>query len=199
MNESQDIRQKAHSILQEILDSKEFAQQEPSPSWLSKFIDRILEHIPNAPEWADDLLEWGLYFILAIIAISAFIYILKYFKKFPSFQKISHNVIENSEAIIDHETLRDQAYDYLQKGEYRLAIRYIYKSLLLYLDKTGSLVYESGKTDGEYVREFSRNSSREVEEFALLTNFFERKWYGGEESSLEDFQQCENILRSFGL
>jgi hypothetical protein len=91
---------------------------------------------------------------------------------------------------MDPETARARAYEHSQQGEYGPAIRYLYLSLLLYLDKAGLITYDTGKTNGEYINE-TRGSMRDrAEHFAFLTALFERKWYGMEESSAGDFQQC---------
>ncbi len=93
-----------------------------------------------------------------------------------------------------------QANEFYRAGDYRRAIRYLYLSLLLYLDKAGLLTYDAGKTDGEYLDEIYGNMKDEAERFASLTLFFERKWYGMEESSAGDFQHCEDtFVRLTGL
>ena len=198
-HERQDMNQRAGAALEEILSMEEFRDQELQLHWWSKLIERIFHYLPSETGWMSTALEWLFYIIAALVTVSIFVLIAKRFRRLPSFTT-PHSVPIETQRHIDPEAVRMQANEFYRAGDYRRAIRYLYLSLLLYLDKAGLLTYDTGKTDGEYLDEIYGNMADEAERFASLTLFFERKWYGMEESSAGDFQQCEDtFVRLTGL
>ncbi|MFC1719405.1 DUF4129 domain-containing protein [Candidatus Poribacteria bacterium] len=187
------MSQHARAELEEILSTEEFKGSSPQPPWWSKWIERLLRRLPGGVGWVGRLLEWMLYLAAVLALVSVCVFIARRFRRSPSFTT-NYSIPAESEYNTDPEAVRNQAHECFQRGEYRQAIRYLYLSLLLNLDKVGILKYDIAKTNGEYLSEARVSMSGRVEKFASLTRFFEQKWYGMEESSAGDFQQCEETF-----
>ena len=190
----QDMNLRARTELEEILNREEFKGQNLQPPWWSRWVERLLRRLPGGGiAWIFMLLKWLFYLIVIFLIVFVCVSIAKYFRRSP-FSTTNRDVPTDFRRHTDPEAARRQAHEYSQQGEHRQAIRYLYLSLLLYLDKAGLLMYDAGKTNGEYIGEIRGNTENKAENFAFLTSFFERKWYGMEKSSAGDFQQCEETF-----
>ena len=187
------MNQRARVELEEILNTKEFRGQISQPSWWPRLVERLLRRLPGGVGWIGALLEWLSYFAFVLVIVGICILIARRFRRSPSFTTNRNFSVESSRHT-DPEIAKAQAHECFQRGEYRQAIRYLYLSLLLNLNRAGLLAYDVAKTNGEYLGEVRVSMSDGAERFASLTQFFERKWYGMEESSAGDFQQCEETF-----
>lgn len=191
-HERQGMSQRAHKELEQILNTKEFSGQDLEPSWLSRWLENLLGRLPGGTRWLGVLLEWLFYLAAVIAIISLCVFIAMRLRRFPSIKTGRYTPVESGDN--DPETAKAKAHEYFQSGEYRQAIRHLYLSLLLNLDRAGLVTYDVAKTNGEYESEVRASMSGKAESFHLLTRFFERKWYGMEESNAMDFQQCEETF-----
>jgi hypothetical protein len=194
-SERADMVQRANAALKEILDREEFNAQEPKASFWSRQIQRLISYLPAVPRWLGTVLQWLFYPAALLVIFLALILILKRFRKLPS-RKRDYGVTVEPQSRADPELIKIEAHKWSQKGDYRQAIRCLFLSLLLYLDKMGLLTYDPGKTNGQYLGEVHKGMAKEAETFASLTLLFERKWYGMEESSEQDFYQYEQAFAS---
>jgi len=192
-HDRQGMNQHARAELEEILNTKEFKGQISQPPWWSRLVERFLGRLPGGVGWIGALLEWLSYFVFVFVIVGICIFIARRFRRSPSFTT-NRNISVESSRHTDPETAKAQAHECFQRGEYRQAIRYLYLSLLLNLNRAGLLAYDVAKTNGEYLGEVRVSMSDKAERFTSLTQFFERKWYGMEESRAEDFQQCEETF-----
>lgn len=192
-HERLDMNQRARAALEEILSAEEFKNQGSRPSWWARLVERLFDYLPGEAKWLGAVLEWLFYLFLTIAAILAFVFIAKRFRRLPSFTT-EYDFLTETQLHMDPGVARMQAYEYSKKGDYRSAIRYLYLSLLLHLDKSGLLTYDASKTNGEYFGEVYSSIGGKAETFASLTLLFERKWYGMEECSAGDFQRYEEKL-----
>ena len=194
-SERANMVQRANAALKEILDREEFNVQEPKASFWSRQIQRLISYLPAVPGWLGAILEWLFYPAALIVILLIFIFIVKRFRRLP-LRKQDYGVSTESQSRVDPESMKIEAYEWSQKGDYRQAIRCLFLSLLLYLDKAGLLTYDQGKTNGQYLSEIHKGMANEAKTFASLTLLFERKWYGMEESSEQDFHQYEQAFAS---
>ena len=192
-HERLDMNQRARAALEEILSAEEFKNQGSRPSWWARLVERLFDYLPGEARWLGAVLEWLFYLFLIIAAILAFVFIARRFRRLPSF-KTEYDFPTEPQLRMDPGIARMRAYKYSQEGDYRNAIRYLYLSLLLHMDKSGLLTYDVSKTNGEYLGEVYSSIGGKVESFASVTLFFERKWYGMEESSAGDFHRYEEEL-----
>jgi hypothetical protein len=193
--ERADMVQRANAALKEILDREEFNAQEPKASFWFRQLERLISYLPAVPRWLSTVLQWLFYPVALIVIFLALILILKRFRRFP-FLKRDYGVTVEPQSRADPELIKIEAHKWSQKGDYRQAIRCLFLSLLLYLDKMGLLNYDPGKTNGQYLSEVHKGMDNKAETFASLTLLFERKWYGMEESSEQDFHQYEQAFAS---
>ena len=187
--------QRANAALKEILDREEFNAQEPKASFWFRQIERFLNYLPAAPRWLGAVLGWLFYPAALLLILLVLVFVVKRFRRLP-LRKQDYSVSIEPQDRVDPESMKIEAYEWSQKGDYRQAIRCLFLSLLLYLDKTGMLTYDQGKTNGQYLSEAHKRMANEAENFASLILFFERKWYGMEESSEQDFHQYEQAFAS---
>jgi len=194
-SERADMVHRANAALEEILDREEFNVQEPKASFWLRQLERFLNYLPAAPRWLGAVLEWLFYPAALFLILLVLVLIAKRFRRLP-LRKQDYSVSIEPQNLADPESMKIEAYEWSQKGDYRQAIRCLFLSLLLYLDKIGLLTYDQGKTNGQYLSEAHKGMANEAENFAFLILLFERKWYGMEESSEQDFHQYKQTFAS---
>ena len=85
--------------------------------------------------------------------------------------------------------------DAFQKGDFRLAIRYLYLQTLQKLTLAGFIQFSPDKTNYEYVREMgSRNLQNE---FASITLSYEYVWYGEFTVNEHQYNRIKNEYTQF--
>jgi hypothetical protein len=92
--------------------------------------------------------------------------------------------------------LWQQAEKLAQEGRYLDALRMLYRAVLGLLHRRQLLRYESTRTNGEYVHEvrLSPQAPAELrEQFAQLTDLFERKWYGDRVCEAAEFREGRKL------
>jgi hypothetical protein len=189
------MNQRASSALEDILNTPEFKVADSQMSLWSRMVDRLFAYLSGRTGWLNTILRWLIYSVLAFVTISIILYLVRRLRRLPSFTAHRDDAPEpqGNESL---ENMLTQAYNCSQDGNYREAIRYLFLSLLTYLDNVCLITYEAAKTNGEYINEFNKSVGNEAERFASLALLFERKWYGMEESNIQDFQECEEYFHA---
>jgi len=188
---NEEARQKLGEILQrpEFAGNKAFAESLQSiADWLSSLWNNLIGKNVNI----DNLGFWESLFAVLAAALILFIFFyasLRLYRYFvPEYAETP--TVGYASTSADTEQLRTQASICAENGEYREAIRYLYLSLLLFLDKKMLIRYRLSKTNREYLQEFQKNE-KEIESFYRLVSFFEGKWYGMEPCSSIDYRQFQ--------
>jgi hypothetical protein len=143
----------------------------------------------SLPPWGGMLLK----IISYIIIIAIVIFLLYYVIKSISFDNrinratvksdVAGDVLENIEEA-DIDGLLAQA---RSAGNFKLAVRFYFLSILKKLHNSGIIAWKRDKTNRDYLYElFSRNYY--FEEIRRLTNSYEEVWYGEHVLSEESFQ-----------
>lgn len=83
---------------------------------------------------------------------------------------------------------------YAARGEYRLALRATYLSLLATLHDQRKIQFRKNRTNWIYVRNF-RGPEPERSGFAALTGIFDRVWYGNEATTADTLAEVRSRLR----
>lgn len=83
----------------------------------------------------------------------------------------------------------------LKKGDFRLAIRYLYLQTLQKLTLAGFIQYSAGKTNYEYVKEMGKRNLQN--EFASVTLSYEYVWYGQFNVNEQQFNRIKNEYSLF--
>jgi hypothetical protein len=88
-------------------------------------------------------------------------------------------------------SLLDQAAQLAALGDLRGALRLLYLATLFALDRAHLIEYEPSKTNWQYTRSLPQGELRQA--FGAFTAIFDRKWYGHELASLDDYEQCRRL------
>lgn len=195
--------------LNEILSRDEFKYREPQSgfrSWLENLVERFFKWLSTGESreipLPNQLLRWLALFIIVLVVNSI---VKRLFLLFKSRILEAKNKTEFHQAApfetpaqMSVESLVHQAHNFSNLGDYKRAIRYLYLSSLLYLDKMGWVRYDQAKTDGEYVKElYNANvnvNSQVWQTFLRFTLIFQRKWYGQEPCDERDFLSSKEIF-----
>ncbi|PKM79804.1 MAG: hypothetical protein CVU89_16425 [Firmicutes bacterium HGW-Firmicutes-14] len=176
--------------LREILMSPEFFFSRWSSSLsdgIGAFLDRVLGSVASA---VGSMGIAGYLFLFVLFAAVCFLVYYAGSRISRAFNPDKSAPGENSgvTAGADDTRLREMAVRFAEAGDYRNAVRHLYLSLLLFMDKRSLISFRQSKTNGEYLREL-RTVSGDTDGFAVMSNFFERKWYGMEQCGIDDYQE----------
>lgn len=104
-------------------------------------------------------------------------------------QKQNEVFLSEEEELVKNEDLLALGKVAVNKGEFRLAVRYYYLNALKKLDELRIIDYQFQKTNKEYREEI--DNSRIKKEFSEITNLYEFIWYGNFNVSESDFKLAE--------
>lgn len=93
---------------------------------------------------------------------------------------------EQLDADVTADDLLRHAAEMARKGEYRLAIRRAYLALLYEMEQRGQLRLHRAKTNRDYLNEL-KNRPHLYPTATVLTNSYERVWYGFSPATPEDY------------
>jgi hypothetical protein len=89
-----------------------------------------------------------------------------------------------------------QAQRLADEGDYRAAFRCAYLASISHLDEVGALRFERSRTNWEYIRELAgRGHVRATDTLGPLTLDFDRKFYGREPCTAEDYHNALGAYR----
>lgn len=165
--------------------------------------------------WIDSQLADALVKLLFFIAIAVGIaFLVRYLlglQQGPRNEKIRPS---GSSAAIDLERIEEELHeaeldDYIQRavndGNYRLAIRLYYLSVLKELSLRELLIWKKDKTNRQYWQELSQVPELQTA-FAQVTRIFEHYWYGNHEMDAENyaavvpyFQRLEQQIKLYQI
>lgn len=125
--------------------------------------------------------SWFLKVIVIVLAIVAIVFLLRALigrdfkrnKKIDTGQKIT---VEELEDRLEEAALTPLIEQALKAGDYRLAVRLYYLSVLQCFSQKKLITWKKDKTNREYLRELS--STAFYDSFRNITGVFERVWYG---------------------
>lgn len=188
--------------VKEVLSRREFRQGVAEKGWsgLVRLLWRVLGRISEAMGRTARFVGWGLLVLGALgLAATTVSLVLKVAgvrrmtlrgRREETPQRILDEGVTSSE-----EALR-RAEDAAKRGNYREALRYLYRGLLLLLAERGLIKYGEATTNWEYVGALSL-SAAEFEPFlAKSTMLFERRWYGLVPATAADYADLTGALES---
>ena len=81
-------------------------------------------------------------------------------------------------------------------GNYRPALQGLLYSLLLSLDRKDIIVFDGTKTNMEYIKIMKNDSMKKISEvFELFCSIYDRKWYGLENCSEEEYREAFELFK----
>jgi hypothetical protein len=186
--------------LSDILNNWEFRKYEQGDS-LQELIMRVLSWLGlkstniNKVDFSD--LAINLFFL--VIGLILIIYLLKHL---APFMRIMTPDVATKEAEAEIGVpliplrLFNKAEDLAHKKNFREALRYLYLALLIELDEKRIISYQNAKTNHQYLKEVNNKASHLRDCFGDMMDLFERKWYGLEECTNEDYRSGLNLYRA---
>ncbi len=94
----------------------------------------------------------------------------------PSSVKLNEQGYYNEDELIQKADFNKLIGEAVEKGDYRIAIRYSYLMLLQQLDIKGYIQWEKQKSNFDYLLAVQNNTFSK--EFTLVTQVYENAWYG---------------------
>ncbi len=180
--------------LADILARPEFAASrwaegfvEQAGRFIAGVMSRLFSRTADGKSWP---------YLVLFICFIAVCFVLFYagsrlFRAFSPEQARDDDPIEDLRAM-DDTALRGEADRCAETGQFREAVRYLYLSLLLFLDRRELIRFRMSKTNREYLREL-KNSGACREGFADMVAVFERKWYGMEACDGDDYRRFREV------
>lgn len=98
-------------------------------------------------------------------------------------------LFSEDEEIIRSKDISELIDNALTANDYRLAIRYSYLLILQKLTEAEIIIYESDKTNSEYISEIRSESIKSG--FQKATNLYDHVWYGNFEVTEADFAKAK--------
>ncbi len=188
--------QEVRDILGEIVMRPEFVLSRLAVSGIDSAA-AVLERLLSGIIGTDGRIEWWGYPIL-LLSVTGFFLLLFFVVSRLSRAFSPERALGREDAAeagsMDYNIYRETAAKYAETGEFREAVRYLYLSLLLFLDGQQLIRYRTSKTNRDYLGELKK--SGEPERFAGVVNFFERKWYGMENCTDSDYREFRAMYLS---
>lgn len=88
----------------------------------------------------------------------------------------------------------DEAAQLAARGLYREAFRSLYLATLVALDRRGEIDFDPARTNWHYLRQMGVSARALV--FRRFTQLFDRKWYGDEHTTREEYEQGRELATS---
>lgn len=144
----------------------------------------------------------GIYYILIFLGVGALIAAIVYLiinnSSSNSQQNIANNV--NTSDVLDPEVLAKLEINsilnqYLNNGDYRMAVRMLYLQLLQKLYKAGYVLPSKEKTNLDFFYELQGNKLQNG--FGKLTNIYEKAWYADADVTASAFNTVQYQYKNY--
>lgn len=185
--------------IRDILSNSEYNRDYSQPQFMSKLLKPIQRMIDAIVDWLRGLFSVGnkdvseiVSFALACVVIAAFLILVALIiRKLAGNLRMPDDDTHFDTAAYDLPSSRPlikEAARLAESGDYRGAYRCAYLASISYLDEIKALRFERSRTNWEYLREL-RQGGFEARYSVLhpLTLEFDRKFYGRENCSREDY------------
>ena len=186
----------ARDALTKILQTAEFKQIQQFNS-LANIFQKFLERFFNANPNID--INW-VYLLIRVVVILAGGILLFYlirlitpFWKMTTADVIAQQNQASDSILLGVEELLAEAQRKANQGKYRQALRDMYLSLLLEMDRLTLIRYKKTKTNRDYLLEIRQTDASKEAYFKAMITLFEYKWYGLENCNSEDYQRGKEL------
>ncbi len=191
--------ERAHRELASILSQPEYNRQE-SKSFAQLVLEKIGKILGTILKWIGEVLALRFgggagrlaSFVFAWSVVLAFVYLLYLIARRLS-ASLQRTQRPQDDAFATYELpsagpLIHQAAKLADAGDYRAAFRCAYLASISYLDEIKALRFERSRTNWEYLRELDQAGfEMPRDELQPLTSDFDRKFYGREPCSEQDY------------
>lgn len=153
-------------------------------NWLIHILKKLF---PNL-HVNDKTLEWVSYGIMAAVVIIFLFLVVKVILKLVQERRYYTRPIHSNEDLhVSSQNHLNEAHHLAQKGDFRLALRHVFLSFILYLDENELITAKPWKTNWEYYDELNEQNKELADEFYLLALKFDEAIYGGRVINMDDY------------
>jgi hypothetical protein len=155
----------------------------------SSLIEAIIRWLSNAMDGSYDGLPDLLFWALVVLVVVLVVFLVARSRRQNIFESASGAKV----AVVEEELQAPEDIDRMigqaqHEGDYRLAIRLLYRRTLAELRNVGHIAYRPEKTDADYIREVRSRAFGSA--FASAVRYFQVAWYGMEHAQPEQFAQA---------
>jgi len=161
--------------------------------WI-KYLVRKLLHMQDDKEkqldWSDKLVRLVFFILLGILAGIMVYYLLQGLKQVAVAE---HEIKEELPLVcLDEKALRQEADGLALEGNFRMALRRLFLSVLARLQSMRVIEYNNTRTNQEYLQSVSSHPGL-YRAFAPVVDAFDRIWYGLAEIDGEDYWRFQRM------
>lgn len=161
--------------------------------WIFEKIDSLLEPLRHAFEALSEIspwLAWTITFLLIAILVALIVHTAYMFRlalrgrsraQYPDPREVDPRRLP--------ETWERKAREALAAQDYIGAVRFLFRAGLLRLEDVRKGTFRFGKTNREYLKDFSTTAASEP--LHVFVETIDTKWYGGGVCSHEEYRLCE--------
>lgn len=155
-----------------------------------KFLNRLFGDLQSSGFWAKFLQLLPYIILMMSLGLMLFLFIkLNPATSVLSPSKKAQLILKEEEDIISSKNIRELIDSAVKKEDYRLAVRYHFLYILQQLTEKGIIIYNSSKTDEDYINEISREDHKE--HFKKLSRIYDFIWYGHFDPDLKLYQKIK--------
>ena len=133
----------------------------------------------NDSSW-DSFISRFLIVIAVIVLLALIIFIIyRLFKNYSQTKKINYDTDEDMLFVFrEPEEVLDISIKKYKEGRYRESLRYLYLSIIIYLNRKDLVRIDKAKTNRQYVGELFNKGYKHLDLFKKFTISFNIHWYG---------------------
>lgn len=161
---------------------------------LGKILEKTFSNLSNTPEISDRLSTIFMIIGLLIIIVIIVFIIIKINKAFDNKTRVKEILGERIDARVTPNSLRNKGQEFINKGDFRQAIRYDFIAVLLLMHEKNLLYFDETKTGEEINNYLIRNKFEMVGVFRKLVSIFNSSWYGHKTSNEKLYDEWSNTI-----
>lgn len=201
--------------LSDILSSSQFREGNARPDFITQLREKIYELIMDLLEKLNIGRRLGGIFgnsavssvgvtvlkIAALIVVVGIVIVITYFlvkniKRSKALKKKGKDDAQFLNTVKDPDILLSKVEEFIQKEDYNNALRFLYLSILIRLNKTNVIRLNKSKTNKQYLNEIRENKENIYDYMLQLTNAFNRHWYGNFILYKDEFYRLYDLYNS---
>lgn len=163
--------------------------------WLFRQLARLFRPISDASSGSANVIGWLVAGLGALLLIGGLAYVLLWTRR--NLASDVRTTSDDPETRLTSNSAIQQASEMARGGDYRIAVRYMYLSALLWLDERDMLRYDRALTNREYLEHLGDNPELRGRLLPIVETF-DRVWYGYaslDAQSFEAYRQQVEALR----
>lgn len=162
--------------------------------WLGRILENAFNNLSNAPAISDRLSTIFMIIGLLIICIIIVFIIIRINKTFDKRTRVKEILGEKIDDRVTPNSLRSRGAMFIQKGDFRQAIRYDFIAILLLMHERNILYIDETKTGEEIYNYLRKNKFPKITVFKKSVNIFNSSWYGHKPSDQKLYDEWSSTI-----